>query len=182
MKLPENFEREYFSLLTPVVTDGTVKNRRNLLVSAFSISLLYVMGRPLSELSVLGIKLADTDGASILIAALLMVLFWFLMFCIHASKDAQINKERRHLLLKHANAVKQRHEFVKDNYSHLEDTHPNKREISATEKEYDIYLQQKQRTKSASGLALVAFVIEYGLPLILGAWCMVRLIIDLCTP
>lgn len=180
MKLPDNFEKEYFTLLTPVVTDGTVKNRRNLLVSSFSISLLYVMGKPLSELSVLGIKLEGTDGTSILVAAFLMVLFWFLMFCIHASKDAQINKERRHLLLKHAEAVKNRLEFEKEIYSKFEDSHPNKRDIAKTEKEYDVFLQQKHRTKNATGLALVAFVIEYGLPLILGGWCMSRLLVDLC--
>ena len=112
MKLPENFEKEYFSLLTPVATDGTVKNRRNLLVAAFSISLLYFLEKPLSELSIFGIKLESTNGKTVLFAALILLFFWFVMYCIHATKDAQINKERRHLLIKHAKSVETRLEFV----------------------------------------------------------------------
>ena len=106
MKLPENFETEYFSLLTPVVTDGTLKNRRNLLVAAFSISLIYFLGKSLSEISFLGIKLDGADGKATLIAAFILIFFWFVMFCIHASKDAQINKERRHLLIQHTEKLK----------------------------------------------------------------------------
>lgn len=179
MKLPENFEKEYFSLLTPVVTDGTVKNRRNLLVSAFSVSLLYFLDKSLSELSILGIKLEGTDGKAILIAAFVLILFWFLMFCIHSTKDAQINKERRHLLIKYAEELKERLEYMTETYQNHEDGHPNKQQIGELEKEYNIFLQQKKRTGLANRLALGAFVIEYALPLIVGGWCLFQLVTDM---
>lgn len=179
MKLPENFETEYFSLLTPVVTDGTLKNRRNLLVAAFSISLIYFLGKSLSEISFLGIKLDGADGKATLIAAFILIFFWFVMFCIHASKDAQINKERRHLLIQHTEKLKTSLDYSIEKYSGHADTHPNKIGIREKQNQYDIFLKQKERTKLATRLAYLGYLIEYTLPLIIGGYSMLLLIIDL---
>ena len=179
MKLPDNFENDYFSLLTPVVTDGTIKNRRNLLVSAFSISLLNVLGKSIAELKVLGIDLKNTDSQVLLLGALGLILFWFIMFIIHAEKDKQINKERRHLLIKYTEKLKIQLDYAKDKFQDYDNEHPNKKQISEFQSEYDIFINQKKRTRKVNLLGVVAYIIEYSLPLLMGLWCFYLLVLEL---
>ena len=179
MKLPENFENDYFSLLTPVVTDGTIKNRRNLLVSAFSISLLSILGKSISELKILGIELKDTDSQMLVLGALVLMVFWFVMFIIHAEKDKQINIERRYLLIKHTEKLKEQLDYSKEKFQDYDNEHPNKKQISEFQREYDIFLNQKKRTRKVNFLGVLAYIIEYSLPLLMGVWCFYLLALEL---
>ena len=179
MKLTDTFERDYFSLLTPVVTDGAMKNRRNLLVSSFSISLIYFFDKSLSEINILGLKFKEADINSLLIASTLLVSFWFLMFVIHSFKDLQINKERKYLLIKQTDALYERLVSHTEKYQNHEDTHPNKQQISVLQREYNIYINQKSRTRNARVLSLVSTVIEYGLPVLMYFYCMFMLSMDI---
>jgi len=151
------------------------------LVSAFSISLLYMLDKSLSELSIFGIKLEGADGKVTLIATFVLILFWFLMFCIHSTKDAQINKERRHLLFKYTEQLKKQLDYFTEKYQAHDDNHPNKQRIGELKREYEIFLNQQKRTELANRLSLVAFVIEYALPLILSSLCLSWLINDIYT-
>ncbi len=186
MKLPDNFEKEYFSLLTPIVTDGTVKNRRNLLVATFSISILYFLEKPLSSLNIFGIKLESTDGKTILIAALVLISFWLFMFCIHATKDMKINKERHHLLNRYVDRLEETLKRYKD----VLEAKKNDPDFNATKIKVDIinverqcqtFNEQKGRTTAAKKLAILAFTIEYSLPLLLWGWCVIKILKDLCV-
>lgn len=179
MKLPVNFEKDNFGLLTPVVTDGTIKNRRNLLVSSFSITLLYALDKSISSVKVLGIDLNGTSGETLILSAFLILLFWGVMFVIHALKDFNINKERKYLLIKEAERVKLRLDYAKENFESLPDSHPNFKEIAQHESEYNIFINQQIRTKKARVLSSISFVIEYSLPLILTGWCFYLLIVDI---
>ena len=178
MKLPADFEKDNFALLTPVVTDGTLKNRRNLLVSSFSIALLYALDKSLSSIKVLGINLNGTSGATLTISAFLILIFWVAMFVIHALKDFNINKERKYLLIKQADLVKSRLDYAQDKFQALPIDHPNFKEIAQHKSEYDIFLNQQLRTKKARLLSSVSFVIEYSLPFILTFWCFYLLTAD----
>ena len=179
MKLPADFEKNYFDLLTPVETEGAVKNRRNLLVASFSITILYVIGKSLSEIKLLGIELKGADGKVLLICAIILILFWSFMFCTHALKDFQVNKERKHLLIKHADDLKEKLNYARNKFSNLDKDHPNFKQISEFEREYDIFLSQKERTKKARMFSIASYIIEYSLPLAFGIWCLVLLSLDL---
>lgn len=179
MKLPDNFEKDYFALLVPVSTDGTLKNRRNLLVASFTISLLYLLGKPLTGIRFLGIKLDGADGKILLSSALILILFWCFMFCVHAIKDFQINKERRYLLIKHTEKLKSLLDDSIEKYEHLDNAHPNKLAIPKFKREYEIFLDQKKRTRSASLLATASSMIEHSLPILFAFWCFYLLSVDI---
>jgi len=178
MKLPADFEKDNFGLLTPVVTDGTLKNRRNLLVSSFAISLLYALDKSLSSIKVLGIDLDGTSSTTLIISAFLILLFWGTMFVIHAVKDFNINKERKYLLIKQTHSLKSRLDYSLENFQHLAKEHPNFKEIAQHQNEYDIFLKQELRTKKARLLSSISFVIEYSLPFVLTVWCFYLLSVD----
>jgi hypothetical protein len=143
--LPESFETKYFDLLQPITTSGTLRNRRNLLVASFSIVVLYFLDRSLTELKVLGIDLSNTNTTSILWSGLVLVAFWFVMYCVHASKDSQINKERRHLLLKHSEQLSEQIEASREQCKSLDSNHPKHQRVKEMEGAYKIYLDQKER-------------------------------------
>ncbi len=178
MKLPADFEKNYFDLLTPVESEGTLKNRRNLLVTSFSITVLYVIGKSLSAIKLLGIELKGADSKVLLVCAMLLVLFWALMFCIHAIKDFQINKERKYLLVKHTDLLKERLDTHKSRYSNLDASHLHFKQIGEFEREYDIFLSQQKRTKKARIFTMTSYVIEYSLPLFFSIWCFGLLVSD----
>lgn len=180
-KLPESFEKDYVDLLTPVVSDGTTKNRRNLVVASFIISVIYLLDKSLTELSVFGLDLDGSDSTTLLAIAVVLILFWAGMFIAHAVKDAGINRERKHLLEIHVNKLKKQFgRYVREREENTPD--PLKVRESSIEticNQLNRYTRQQTRILSARIISKVAGIVDYGIPIVLAVIAILFLGVDI---
>ncbi len=178
MKLPESFEKDYLEVLELKSSDGAIKNRRNLLVAAFSICSVYVLGKSLTDIKVLGINLEGTNKFHLLGLAAVLIVYWSVMYFLHYYRDRELNVERKALLDKHVEKVKQQVDHYNDkkrtsSHQHFEQKF---REVSA---QYNIYLSQSERTNKAAIANRVANFVEVFLPFSIGLLALIFLAIDL---
>ncbi|GAA0303614.1 hypothetical protein GCM10009128_23760 [Psychrosphaera haliotis] len=162
-KLPDGFEKEYLSLLQPITSEETIKNRRNLFVASFVILSVYSLGKSLTDVKVLGLNLQGSNANALFILAIAILIFWTFMFVIHAVKDFEINQERKYLLDAHVDSVKSRIENMREK---VDITHSSY-EFSSAKGQLAIYQNQQDRIKKALKLSKLTFIIEYGLPILL---------------
>ena len=163
-KLPDGFEKDYLLLLEPIVSDGAIKNRRNLLVASFSIFTVYALGKSLTDIRVFGLDLHGSDPKILLLLSLSILIFWALMFVAHSVKDFDINRERKHLLEKHIDAVKNRIEGTRDK---AEKSDHFRGEHNSAKRQFEIYEKQQIRVKKAILFSKLTFTVEYCLPILI---------------
>ena len=164
-KLPENFEREFWDLMFPVVTDGTTKSRRNLLVSSFVIVALYILGKSLSDLNVFGFSLEGSDKKTILYIAIALILFWVSVFSFNVAKDRDLNAERKLILDDTVARLKKYKDGLESKFSNVEESNHNKNTMRQVQGEYQRYTSQLDRTKRARALTALIYYIDLALPL-----------------
>ena len=178
-KLPDNYEKNFWDLLIPVVTEGTAKNRRNLIVISFIIISIYVLDKSLTDLRVFGLSIEGSNKGYVLVLAILLIAFWTFMFIGNYLKDLDINLERKHILNKNIESLKTSKERFEKKYSDVADDHPNKRTMKEIQREYSIYTAQLERTKRGRILTAILSGIEAVLPLLLSAVAICLLFLDL---
>src|SRR5690554_50065 len=162
----------------PVVTDGTTKSRRNLLVSSFVIVALYVLGKSLSDLNVFGFSLEGSDKKTILYIAVALILFWMSVFSFNTAKDRDLNAERKLILDDAVGRLKKYKDGLESKYSNVEDNHPNKNTMRQAQVEYQRYTSQLDRTKRARALTALLHYIDLALPLVMALIAIGYLVAD----
>ena len=160
-RLPDSFEKDYLDLMQPIVSEGTIKNRRNLLVYSFSICTVYILDKSLLEFKLFGVHLVDSNPSILLYIALSVVLFWSLMFIMHSIKDKGLNKEREIILVKHVFLLRERMNGLggKIKNDHIEP------ELSELKMQHSIYEGQRIRLHKVGILNQIISFIESTLPL-----------------
>lgn len=178
MKLPDSFEKDYLEALELKSSDGSIKNRRNLLVSAFSICSVYLLGKSLTDIRVLGINLEGTNKFYLLGLAAVLIIFWAMMYFLHYYRDSQLNVERKVLLDKHVDKIKQQ----LDHYNNKKSTSPHQhfeQKFNEISEQYNIYLSQSKRTNKAAVANRITNFVEVCLPFSIGLLALIFLAIDL---
>ncbi|MBT3147011.1 hypothetical protein Q4583_05355 [Neptunomonas phycophila] len=178
MKLPESYEKDYLEALEFKSSDGAVKNRRNLLVAAFSICSVYVLGKSLTDIKILGINLEGTNKFYLLCLAAVLILYWSVMYFLHYYRDSQLNLERKALLDKHVDRIKQQVDFYNDKISTNPNQHLEQIYNDALE-QYKIHLSQLKRTNKAAIASRITNLVEVVLPFLVGGSALIFLWIDL---
>ena len=166
-KLPDKFEYDRLELLTPLVSEGTSKSRRNLVVGSFIIVAIYLLDKSLLDLNVFGLRLEGANPIKVLLFAFGIILFWGALFCINGSKDAALNKERRHLLTKDEKIQLTAIDRNLSTMGNIEEGNPHFERISELKRERQKHLDQIERIRSARRLSIAAFMIENVVPFIL---------------
>ena len=180
-KLPDKFEYDRLELLTPQVSEGTSKSRRNLVVSSFIVVAIYLLDKSLLDLNVFGLRLAGANPEKVLLFAIGLILFWGILFCINGSKDAALNKERRYLLSQDEKLQLAAIERSLSTMGNIKEGNPHMTRKNELERELKTHLDQLERIKSAKRLSITAFVIENALPFILAGmaiYCLSRNILS----
>ncbi len=178
-RLPDNFEKDFWDLMIPVTTDETTRSRRNLSVLSFVVSSIYLLEKSITDLRVFGLTLEGSNQNTLLVIAACLVAYWLSLFIASASRDAEINKERRFILNKVILGIKTRKDNLEHRYSDKDDSRPNKQTMQSVQSEYQIYLDQQYRTKVAKWLSAGIFLIVNTLPIILGVFTIYVLMGDL---
>lgn len=167
-KLPESFEKEYRDLMIPIMTDGTSKARRNLIVASFIVCSLYFLGKSLSGLRVLGFSLEGADQIKIFYIALILIVFWLVLFVVNWWKDYELNQERKRLLVGLVDQIREHKERLEQQCAKVkDDNNPNIQRMRSLQREYDRFKSQSDRTKTARQLTGVTIGVDLVLPLIL---------------
>lgn len=171
-QLPESFEKDYLNLLKPFVSEEQKKSRRNVLVTSFTVMSIYLLGKSLTELNVLGLHLGDSNDYAILVLATLLITYWLAMYLAYSKRDDEIQKEQQHLLLKHVEGIKDRIVVLNKN---IEEDKSNdglrnhyQRALDDEKNNFNIYENQITRTANAGKLNFTLKKVEYWLPIITG--------------
>lgn len=178
-QLPESFEKEYWDLMIPIATEETTRSKRNLSISSFIIIAIYLLDKSLTDLRVLGLNLEGTSNVAVLYLAIALIIFWLLLFIASAFKDAELNKERRHLLKSVIAKIEESKNHYELKYSERDDSHPNKQTMKSIQREYQKYLDQLDRTKNARLLSVSTFYVTNCLPILLSLASLVYLFRDI---
>ncbi len=165
-KLPEKFEEKTLELFTPYTSEGTIKNRRNLLVASFTIIAIYFIDKSITDLKTFGLDLQGTNSSNLIIIAITIIMFWLIMFLLHAYKDIEINQERSRVLKSQIKALEDNIESTKK--THLNDPKDStyKASYDSAIAEYKKYETHRSRLKTANRLKKATYIIEYTLPIL----------------
>jgi len=136
-------------------------------VSSFIVFALYQLDKSLSELNVFGLSLEGSDGALVVTMASVLILYWFVMYLINATKDMEINKARKHILVSKVKSFDGKLKHARERYSNHEKSHPNKEDLEKLEHEYQEYRMMLDRTRAARRLTFGSLFIEYSVPMVL---------------
>ena len=171
-QLPESYEKDYLELLKPYVSEEQKKSRRNVLVSSFTVTSVFTLGKSLTDLSLFGINLNGSSNYSVLIIAEALILYWLAMYFAYSFRDEEIQKEQKHLLLNHVGKVKERMNALAANMeASITNTSLHSHwlgEYNSVKGNYDIYENQLSRTSKVGNLNNVLKRVEYWLPVIAG--------------
>lgn len=165
-RLPEWFEKEYVELLYDHRSDETKKARRNLTVGSFLVVGVYVVGISLTEMKFIGADLSQGNALRIVSLAIALIIYLFIGFAVYSLRDWGLRQERRRrvddaidrLEKEHARETKVRREHPSQLRPHLE----------AVEKELGILQGVIKRTKIPRRAVVIASILEYLIPPVLG--------------
>lgn len=182
-ELPKYFEKEYMSLITDFSSDDTKKLRRNLIVSSFIIISVNYLGLSLNDVKAFGLDLSSTHENKVYIVALIMMVFWFILFIINHVKDHETFKEKNHNLNKPVSKIKEQLKAWEEKGE--EDEKKGLRAALANPaykdalNQYKTYQNQLERIERASKLQNVINLVNLVLPVLLGIITIIILIIGL---
>jgi len=182
-KLPESHERDYLELLKPFTSEEQIKTRRNVVVTSFVVLSIYFLGRSLTDISVFGVNLKDSNDVFVLALTAILIAYWLIIYLIYFRRDFEIQKEQERLLLSHVKKVKDRIDESQSNLEKLGDDIGGMRPHWATELNnaktyYSIYENQLNRTKSAGTLNVVLKKVEIWLPVIVSTAALLLMILE----
>ena len=167
MALPrQEYEKGILELLYDYHSDETKKNKRNLVITCFIIISCYFLGVSLSELKVLGVNLAKGDDTKIIIIALMLVNYWYILFHIYFRQDVEIHNERQHVLNNHILTITNRQEEL-ESRGDLDRLPGYRKELKDIQETLEIYENQSGRLNLARKLMLVSRSFEQIFPVIL---------------
>lgn len=182
-ELPKDFEKEYMSLITDFSSDDTKKLRRNIIVSSFIILSVNYLGLSLNDVKAFGLDLSNAHDNKVYIIALIMMVFWFILFFINHVKDHEAFKEKHHNLNMPVYKIKE--QLIIWEEKGEEDDKKGLRAALAnpaykdTLNQYKIYQNQLERIERASKLQNVINFVNLVLPALLGIVTIIILIIGL---
>ncbi|MDH5434892.1 MAG: hypothetical protein OEY19_13190, partial [Gammaproteobacteria bacterium] len=150
-------------------------------VSSFIILSIYFLGKSLTDIKIAGLNLSGSNKDSISILAIIIIIFWLVMYLIYYRRDFEIQKEQLHLLMKHVNTLKERIDSLK---VRIEKTTAIPSELQNTytiaKNEYDVYKNQSSRTIKAGILNSVLNKIELWLPVSIAMFTVLILFVEYC--
>jgi hypothetical protein len=182
-ELPKDFEIEYMSLIADFSSDDTKKLRRNLVVSSFIILSVNFLDLSLNDVKAFGLDLSSTHDNKVYIIALIMMVFWFILFFINHVKDHEAFKEKNHNLNMPVYKIEEHLKIWKDKCE--EDEKKGQRAAHANQvyqdtlNQYKIYQKQLARLERASKLQNVINLVNLALPALFGIVTIIILIIGL---
>lgn len=168
----------FLQLLSPDISDTTLKNRRNLLASSFTVLATDYIGLSLNEVRVFGIDLNEGSNSRLLVVAISLILFWMLMYVLNGSRDALRIKAERSLF--NAKIIE-----AKEGMQQLREARPGSIQtdqsdnaklqgfVDKTHYWLDVREETRKETTWFRLLTYFVLVIEYILPLLMavGAIC-----------
>lgn len=182
-ELPNDFEKEYMSLVADFSSDDTKKLRRNLIVSSFIIISVNYLGLSLNNVKAFGLDLSSTHDNKVYIIALIMMIFWFILFFINHVKDHEAFKEKHRNLNIPVNIIKEQLKAWEDKIERDGDNGLRAAQANSdyrhTLNQYKIYQNQLERLERASKLQNIINLVNLVLPALFGFATIIILIIGI---
>jgi len=170
-------KKQFLDLLIEYKSDESKKARRNVSLIAFIIITIWYLKLPLTELKFFGADLTKASIESIIIIALIVLVYWLALFLMAWTQDKEIQKERSIILQEQIDYIYKRQENIEE--AKAEETrywavlYPDHPKVSAY---IDAYQLQRKRTKTASITIKLIRWLEFSVPLALFAAAIYALI------
>lgn len=173
-------QKQFLDLLQEYKSEDTKKARRNLTTVAFIVIAVWLLQIHITEVKVLGVDLSHTSETFVLVLALVLLIYWAVMFYLSLTHDYEIQKERAYQLNDVISAAEKRQgEIVKSIENSSAGAGYYASERGELKKIIDAYSRQKERTAKASKYAGLIKAIETWLPACLAIWAALILVVGL---
>ncbi|MDY6979214.1 MAG: hypothetical protein SV201_04995 [Pseudomonadota bacterium] len=176
-------EKFYLEVIQGYTSEETVKARRNLVVTAFIISVIYILDFKLQDMRIFGLSMEGKSGDTLALIAMGLLFYWGVIYLIQLASDIKIEGELISIFEKEIERLSERLNRAKEEEEQEKELATPKskwtagvftvpsperlREMAQTNAAVTAYKDQLSRTRATRRLLLVIRYLHRFVPILL---------------